>query len=438
MRCHQARQKLTAPVGASVTDKDAEALEEHLRQCPSCARLAREERLLSADLEQLRHVEPPRALSIDQVRRAIAIRHERYAKTNLGVRIMQQVNDTIYKRPRLSLTVATAFVLILASVLVPVVPEHAVGYEVAFAAPTDGLILHEQNAAIMLAALNMDDARVFARQTEEGIEYRIAPIADTAQVRRLIEMLDSLGGNRVHSVATTAESEGKQTVWALLTQHREGSPTSPDKNLDREHISLDDLAGFTKDSFVLWIPTGGEQDDSLTGILINKEGDETNIYLPGLKPAADERGWNPWLNGNTVMKTLGPDGDSVEYDFTDINDVRKLEEMGYNFWLMEFDTPGQVPIPGMGPALNEIKPNPFMDETIVEYMVPQAYEITVRILDARGGDVRTLQECIVIAGIYQVTWDGLDAEGNRVEPGIYFCRFAAGDYVQTEEVKLVR
>ena len=32
----------------------------------------------------------------------------------------------------------------------------------------------------------------------------------------------------------------------------------------------------------------------------------------------------------------------------------------------------------------------------------------------------------------------LDAGGNRVKPGIYFCRFAAGDYVQTEEVKLAR
>jgi len=400
--------------------------------------LAREERLLSADLEQVRHVEPPRAMSIDEVRRGIAIRQERSAKRNLGVRIMQQVNDTVYKRPRLSLAVATAFVLMLASVLVPVVPDHAVGYEVAFAAPNSGLILHEQNAAIMLAALDMDNASVFARETEQGTEYRIAPIADTVQVRRLIEMLDSLGGSGAHSVAATAESEGKQTVWELLLKHRsgEGPPSSEDPSA--VHISLDDLDGLPENSFVLWIPTQGEQDDSLAGVLIDKEGGETNIWLPGLKLAPDSRGWNPWLNGNTVMKTLGPDGDSVEYDFTDIDDVRKLEKMGYNFWTMEFDTPGQIPISGMGPALNEIKPNPFTSETVVEYMVPRAYEISVRILDARGGDIRTLQECIVAAGIYQVTWDGLDAEGNRVKPGIYFCRFAAGDYVQTEEVKLVR
>ncbi|UCG62145.1 MAG: zf-HC2 domain-containing protein [Candidatus Zixiibacteriota bacterium] len=438
MRCRQARQKLTSLFSNSLAEQEAQALREHLRQCPGCARLAQEERLLSADLELLRHVQPSRAMSIDRVREGIAIRQEHDTNKNLGARIMRQASETIYRRPRLSMAVAVSFVLLMASVLVPVVPDHAIGYEVAFAAPADGLILHEQNARKMLAALNMDDARVVVVESDKGTEYRITPLTDTVQVRRLMEILDSLGGSEKRRVEATDHTEGKRTVWELLLDREPGDKPSSSKDPSKVFISLDDVDGLPQDDFVLWIPTERGQDDSLAGIVIDREGDETKIWMPGLRPAPDDRGWNPWLNGNTVMKTVGPDGDSVEYDFTNIDDVRKLEKMGYNFWLMEFDTPGQIPIPDMGPKLNEIKPNPFADQTIIECMVPQAYEIQLKILDERGRIIRILQDCIVIAGIYQVIWDGLDHGGSPVEPGTYLCRFTAGDYVQTEKIVLLK
>ena len=138
------------------------------------------------------------------------------------------------------------------------------------------------------------------------------------------------------------------------------------------------------------------------------------------------------------MHTETPDGDQAIFDLYDIEDVRELEKMGYNFATMKFEMPGQIPIPGMGPKLNEIEPNPFADKTVIEYMIPQASEVRVQVLDAQGREIRTLLDCMPLAGIHQVTWDGLDADGHPAAPGTYQCRFTAGDYVETKEIRLNR
>jgi hypothetical protein len=186
------------------------------------------------------------------------------------------------------------------------------------------------------------------------------------------------------------------------------------------------------------MPIGDQSDDSLHGLLLERRKDKTNIQMVGLAIGSNDCGWNSMLNGNTELNTRTPDGELASYDLTDIDDVRELEKAGYNFWLMEFDTPGQIPIPGMGPRLNEIDPNPFTDATTIEYMIPQAYEVRLQILDEQGREVCTLVDCIALAGILEVVWDGRDGDSNRVEPGAYLCRFTAGDYVETEEIRLER
>ena len=110
--------------------------------------------------------------------------------------------------------------------------------------------------------------------------------------------------------------------------------------------------------------------------------------------------------------------------------------MGYNFTIMRWDSPGQVPIPGMGPELNSIEPNPFTDEAVIEFMIPRAYQVQVAILNQQGREVRVLRDCIAVAGIFQVIWDGRDELGNPLDSGTYTCRFTAGDYVQTKELVL--
>ncbi len=440
MRCREAREKLIKLAGDFLAGDQEKALREHLNQCPGCRRSALAERLLAGDLEQLRHAQSPPPMTVDQVREGIAIREKRFRNTSLGVRIMQRTGDTIYRRPRLSMAAAAVFVMLLASLLVPVGTEYLVGYEVAFAAPGNDLVLRHENTMKMLAALNINDANVGVRETDSGVEYRIAPLEDSAQVRRLIAVLDSLGGQRVRSKVAVTGSESR-TIWQLLLDDNRPPETIPslEGTQAKKDIRINLNDEFHGD-FTLWMPVEDQSDDSLRGLLLNRQGGKTDIQFVGLPTdiGTNDCGWNSMLNGNTVLNNRTPDGKEASFDLTNIEDVRRLETMGYNFRLMEFDTPGQVPIPGMGPGLNDIEPNPFADETVIEYMVPRAYEVRVQILDEQGREISTLLDCISLAGIYHVTCDGRDAGSNRVEPGTYLCRFTAGDYMKTKNIELER
>ena len=208
---------------------------------------------------------------------------------------------------------------------------------------------------------------------------------------------------------------------------------------DRLLISVDDLSDLSRENFVLWIPEEDRQVDSTAGILIDRQGEKTRIWMPGLKLEPDDRGWNPLLNGNSVLYIETDEGHMVGFDLTDVDDVRKLEKMGYDFWLMEFETPGQFPIPDLGPQINKIdSDNPYTDGVVISYMIPQASKVQIHILDKSQREVRPLLDDIVLTGIHSVVWDGLDADGSQVEPGTYLCRFIVGDHVESQEILFER
>ena len=441
MDCREAGKQLIKRADDHLAADEEEALREHLNRCADCARLALAEQLLADDIEHIRCVQPPRPMTVGQIREGIAVRERHYRNTNLGVRMMRRVSNTVYRRPRLSVAAAAVFIVLLASVLVPITTEHPAGYEVAFAAPGNGLVLNQENAKKMLAALDIDNARIEISEADSEVEYRIAPLEDSAQVRRLMLVLDSLGGRRVRSTVSPTESRDR-TIWQLLLDDTglEGDTAPPPVHAgQRARTTTLNLNERFKDDFLLWMPVGDQSGDSLRGLLLDRQGDKTNIQIVG-EPAGiapDDCGWHQYLN-NSVMHTQTPDGEEATFRLYEIEDVRKLERMGYNFVTMTWGTPGQVPIPGMGPRLNEIKPNPFAEKTLIEYMVPQAYAVRLQILDEQGHEVCTLLDCIALAGIHEASWDGRDIDGNLAAPGAYVCRFTAGDYVETQEIRLER
>jgi hypothetical protein len=439
MKCREAQEKLNKLAGNLLTAEEKQALNEHLDQCPDCARLVLAEQLLTDDIDRIRSTQPLRPMTVDQVRKAIAVREERYQKTGLGARIMRQLSNTINTRPRLSLAMAAACVLLIASVLVPFEGSRPVGYQVAFAAPGQDLVLNRENAERMLASLRLDDARIAVEQTDSEPEYVIAPLRDTAQVNRLTAALDSLGCKRVRTDITSRKPE-KRTIWQVIfSDDTRTSAGSPDERLHPKSgpTIVNDLKEELGDNFVLWLPAGDQRGEDLSGILVEKQGEKSSIWLMGDdgKISSDDCGWHQFLN-NAIMNTETPDGKPATFKLYEIEDVRKLEKMGYNFATMEWGTPQQIPIPGLGPRLDEVTFDVSTRETVIEYMIPQAYEVSIVILDEDLSEIRVLLDCMPLAGIYQVGWDGLDADGNPVGPGSYFCQFTAGDYVEIREVIL--
>ena len=85
-------------------------------------------------------------------------------------------------------------------------------------------------------------------------------------------------------------------------------------------------------------------------------------------------------------------------------------------------------------------PNPFRELTRIDAALPSgsgaATEIAV--LDLTGRRLVTLSVHAVSAGSVQATWNGRDAAGRPLPPGLYLVRAAAGRAQTTRRVVLLR
>lgn len=90
-------------------------------------------------------------------------------------------------------------------------------------------------------------------------------------------------------------------------------------------------------------------------------------------------------------------------------------------------------------SLSLIRPNPFSSETSIAYTVPSAgAAVAIRIYDVRGRLVRAIAEGRQAGGHHAAAWDGRDATGRAVSPGIYFCRAEIGEWSEVRKVVLLR
>ena len=81
-------------------------------------------------------------------------------------------------------------------------------------------------------------------------------------------------------------------------------------------------------------------------------------------------------------------------------------------------------------------PNPFTDETRIEYNTGEAGSLNFGIYDLQGNKIKTLNSVSEGNGKYSVTWDGKDAAGAPVPAGIYVCSVKTGNTVS--HCKIIR
>jgi hypothetical protein len=77
-------------------------------------------------------------------------------------------------------------------------------------------------------------------------------------------------------------------------------------------------------------------------------------------------------------------------------------------------------------ALRVPRPNPFSNATRIPFALGSGASARLEIFDACGRRVRVLASEWREAGEHETSWDGRDADGTRVRPGIYVVRLIAG------------
>jgi len=96
------------------------------------------------------------------------------------------------------------------------------------------------------------------------------------------------------------------------------------------------------------------------------------------------------------------------------------------------------PNPDLRPSgfvLSANYPNPFNPSTTIQYRIPAASTVSIRVYDVLGREVATLLNEYRYAGSGFVQFD---ASRYQVSSGVYFYRMQAGTEVQTKRMILVK
>jgi|GEM_PF-4467150 len=71
--------------------------------------------------------------------------------------------------------------------------------------------------------------------------------------------------------------------------------------------------------------------------------------------------------------------------------------------------------------ITAIYPNPFIDQTRIEYNINEYCSVRIELLNMTGHVLTTLSDSKKEPGKYELVWDGLNTSGHKVPAGIYYC-----------------
>jgi hypothetical protein len=91
-----------------------------------------------------------------------------------------------------------------------------------------------------------------------------------------------------------------------------------------------------------------------------------------------------------------------------------------------------------GFELEQNYPNPFNPTTVIQYKIPAASEVALKIFDILGREIAELVNDLQSPGTYKVTWNGKNSSNTDVSSGIYFYQVKTSSTTITKKMILVR
>lgn len=120
----------------------------------------------------------------------------------------------------------------------------------------------------------------------------------------------------------------------------------------------------------------------------------------------------------------------------------------YYYWLADVDLNGTISFHGpivvtyknipSSFRLAQSRPNPFNPVTTIEYDLPSAEQVVLRVYDILGREVRTLINAYQAAGYYEIVWDGRNQRGRAVGSGVYLYTLTAGEFARSRKMTLLK
>ncbi len=88
--------------------------------------------------------------------------------------------------------------------------------------------------------------------------------------------------------------------------------------------------------------------------------------------------------------------------------------------------------------LSQAYPNPFNPSTNLQLALPKAGRVRVVVYDLLGHPVRQLLDGVRPAGLYTLTWNATNDQGEALPSGVYFVRVETGSFKATRKLLLLK
>jgi hypothetical protein len=173
-------------------------------------------------------------------------------------------------------------------------------------------------------------------------------------------------------------------------------------------------------------------------------GENTDVYLV---MSAD--GGDSWSEHQISAKSFLPESYVFFGDYTNIAALNgkvypiwmRMDSGILSIWtaLVEFPLPSAGPeTPSRRLVLEQNRPNPFNPGTRIDFSIPDAAWVSLKVYDLSGTLVATLVDRRMQSGPHFAEWNGRDGRGQRVSSGVYLYELRAGDQSVTRKMTLVK
>ncbi|HET7152915.1 MAG TPA: FlgD immunoglobulin-like domain containing protein, partial [Candidatus Kapabacteria bacterium] len=157
------------------------------------------------------------------------------------------------------------------------------------------------------------------------------------------------------------------------------------------------------------------------------------------------KGAGNWATLNSqIIPGNGTSAQSHDYSY---NDQHVVMGTTYQYRLRQVDNDGavhysntiEVTTPPADYMLAQNYPNPFNASTQISYALPTAGNVTVKVYDMVGHEIKTLVDGYQQAnGQYNIAWDGTNNEGTAVPSGSYLYKMEANGHTFSHTLTLSR
>jgi len=154
-----------------------------------------------------------------------------------------------------------------------------------------------------------------------------------------------------------------------------------------------------------------------------------------------------WLNSDVVEGVISAGQEAIvninfspaNLEFGTYEAFTKIEtEIGQVFFIpISLEYQQEIPV------IEKIKlyqnhPNPFNPFTQINFDLPEACDVNLKIFNARGQFVKKIVDGEYAAGPHSVFWNGTDKYDNSVSSGIYLYKLKAGKKTKAKKMILIK